>query len=132
VHQEKFQKAKPKLAVIVTVENIRIKLESLYVKHVTKEHTLPKIHIGTSAKIVRKVSFNQVQGKPVVQHVTKANTWLLRESTKNARCVRRESMLTRRKPLAVLDVIRINFNQILAKQSVRLVLLASSQKAPQN
>ena len=71
-----------KLAVIVTVENIRMKLESQNVKLVKQEHTLLQIRNGTTVKNVRKARLNQVQGKPVVMNVTQANTRLPRESAR--------------------------------------------------
>jgi hypothetical protein len=133
VQQVLFQEKEPQLAVIVTVENIRMKLKSQNVKLVTQEHTLPQIQIlnGTFVKNVKKVSLNQVQVNPVVMHVKKANTWLQRASTKNARCARWASLLTRQEPLYVSDAIRIDINQILAKKSVRLVLLANTHWEPQ-
>jgi hypothetical protein len=81
---------------IVIVKNIRMVLERQNVKLVTQEHTLPQIEIlnGTFVKNVKKVSLNQVKVKPVVMHVSKANTWLPRASTKNARCARWASLLT--------------------------------------
>jgi hypothetical protein len=131
VQQVRFQEQAVKLAVFVTVENIRMKLERQNVKLVAQEHTLPQLRHGTSVKNVRQARLNQVIGKPVVMNVSQENTRLPRASTKNARCVSRESILIRQQPLSVSDAIRININQIQANQSVRLVLLASTQREPQ-